>query len=380
METAQHIVAVAHVAVLVVERWLDKGRADGHAAALVAVVDVVVVVVVGTRRVAGDGRAGMVVGCPVDGAALVGEVDVFNDSAWNQRKPARIAVFQSPQAVKAVHLADARAVFPQPLGVGTQGAVVGHFVLQRDVPGAQVVALDKRVARAVAAAAGDKGAEEGLGVGIHLDGACHLAVLIVLGIAAKLAGRLGTDGEHDGLIGVGAEVQALVMQPWVRGDEVVIVVVMVLEPLVVQLAEVAELALDLHPPAGERDVLEVDETGTQAHGRARIVAPHEVTAAQRGVDDGWGFIRLSRHGKNAAVLGREIGFLNPCPGRMLLLHLKLAIAHMALIARAGGVTGPGSEPRAPWEALSLVDVVPQRGWRHRAEYCWVMMPPQLELM
>ena len=85
---------------------------------------------------------------------------------------------------------------------------------------------------------------------------------------------------------VGAEVHALVVQPRTRSNEVIIVVVVVFEPLVIELAEVAELAYNLHPPLGERDVLEINETGTHAHGRTRVVAPNEVTAAQPAIDDG----------------------------------------------------------------------------------------------
>ena len=208
----------------------------------------------------------MIVGRPVDGAALVGEVDILDDGTRDEVR-AVLAELNAPQAVKAVHLADARSVFPQPLGVGTQVSIFAQAVPQSNIPGAQVVTLDKGVASAVAATAGDKRAPEGLQVGIHLDGAGHVAILVVVGFAAKLAGRLGTDGEHQRLVWVGAQVQALVVQPHVGGDEVVVVVIVVLEPLVVQLAEVAKLPLDLQPALGERDVLEVDETGAQAHGR-----------------------------------------------------------------------------------------------------------------
>ena len=46
---------------------------------------------------------------------------------------------------------------------------------------------------------------------------------------------------------------------------------------------------------------------------------------------------------------------------MLLLYLELAIAHITLIASAGGVAAPGFESRTPCEALARVDVALQRG-------------------
>ena len=141
-----------------------------------------------------------------------------------------------------------------------------------------MVALDERVSGTLSTTTGNKRAEEGLRISFHFDGVSYLPVLIVSGVTAELARRLGADGEHNRLIGVGAKVQALVMKPKVRGDEVVVVVVVILKPLVVKLAEVAKLALDLHPALSERDVLEIDETGAQTHWRAEIDAPHEVTA------------------------------------------------------------------------------------------------------
>ena len=268
-------------------------------------------------------------------------------------------VFQPPQAVKAVHLTDTRAVLPQPLGVGAQLLAVIQIVLERDVPGAQMITLDKGVTRAVAAAAGDERAEKGLGVGIHLNGAHGLAVLVVGRCSAELASRLGTDSEYPRLVRLGAEVQAFVMQPCIRSDEVIIVVVVVLEPFVIQLTEVTELALQLHPALSERDVLKVYETSSQAYRRTGVVAPHEVTAAQPAVDDWRGFIILARHSIDAAVLGYQVGLLDPYPCGMLLLILELAITLVTLIACTGCVTAPNFDARAPSKTLVGVSAVNQ---------------------
>ena len=219
-----------------------------------------------------------------------------------------------------------------------------------------MVALDKRVTRTVAAAACDERAPEGLGIGIHLDGARYLAVLIVVGSAAELARRLGADGEHERLLRVGTEVQTLVVKPCARGDEVVIVVVVVLEPLVVKLAEVAELAVKLHPPLGKRDILVVDETSPKSHRRTGVAAPHEVAAAASIIDDGRGFVGLPHNNLDAAVFSPDIGLLEPYPGRMLLLYLKLSVTLITLIASAGSIAASGVQSGSPGETLTLVPI------------------------
>ena len=151
------------------------------------------------------------------------------------------------------------------------------------------------VARVVATAAGDDATEETFEVGRHLHRFGQNAILVDVLSACKLARSLCTDGEHKRLVGACAQTQFLIIEPIACGEEIVVVVVVVFQPVAVVEAFVAYFATNLHPAVGEGNVLIVHQSRSDASAGACVAAHHQVAARKVGTRQ-VGLSRLCAHG------------------------------------------------------------------------------------
>ena len=114
MKAANAIVGDAQIAVGIIDGSAHEWRADRQAVILVAIIEIVVVVVVGTGSLSENGRTLEVARRPVHGAALVHEVDIFQHRAIDDSTTSR-NIFHTVKSVEAIELADTRTVLPRRL-------------------------------------------------------------------------------------------------------------------------------------------------------------------------------------------------------------------------------------------------------------------------
>ena len=159
-----------------------------------------------------------------------------------------------------------------------------------------MVALHIRlVARVVATAASDDATEETFEVGRHLHRFGQNAILVDVLSACKLARSLCTDGEHQRLVGACAQTQLLIVEPIASGEEIVVVVVVVFQPVAVGQSLVAYFATNLHPSVGVGNVLVVHKPSPDACAGACVATHHQVAARKVGTRQ-VGLARLCAHG------------------------------------------------------------------------------------
>ena len=66
--------------VAVIDGRGKKRGADGHAVIGIRIIFVVVIIIIGAFGTVGDGRAGVIVGIPVQGTGLIGKVEIFGNN------------------------------------------------------------------------------------------------------------------------------------------------------------------------------------------------------------------------------------------------------------------------------------------------------------
>lgn len=254
------VVAEAGVAVLV-EPWRgDVGVAGRHAVVGVAVVEHVVVVVV----VAGDEvgnlaacRFGIVAAVDVERSGLVGGLEILDDGLADiLRSGGAVLILHTPESVPAVALADAGAVLEDVIDISLQQVVTVDVPAYLYGHRTEVVAVDPVfegvVLVVVFVASGQYDIPEGLQVGILGFGGEHAVDVFVTG-ASELCDMLDAGSDEEALVGVGAEVEVLLVVPDAGGVELVGVAALkeaVLAVVAVEELAVAEVEAELQPVAG----------------------------------------------------------------------------------------------------------------------------------
>ena len=114
VEATQAVVGDAQIAVGIIDSGAHQWRAYCQTVILVAIIEIVVVVVVGTGSLSENGRTLEVARRPVHGAALVHEVDIFQHRAIDDSTTSR-NIFHTVKSVEAIELADTRTVLPRRL-------------------------------------------------------------------------------------------------------------------------------------------------------------------------------------------------------------------------------------------------------------------------
>ena len=120
------------------------------------------------------------------------------------------------------------------------------FVFHHHIPTAHVIALHiELVAEVIASGARHNGTEKTLEIGWHFQAFGKHAVFIRVPRAGKLRCRLCADGNHHGLVGARAQVHLLIVKPVAGGEEIVVVIIMIFEPITIGKALITDFATNL---------------------------------------------------------------------------------------------------------------------------------------
>lgn len=106
----------------------------------------------------------------------------------------------------------------------------------------------------------------------------HSAVIVKVGITAKLSGGLHAHCYRQSFRGSCAEITPLVAVILTLRKILIIIIVMVAPPVIVKHLAIGYLALYLHPSVGKGDVLKIDKSCPDLGYRTGIAALHKVTA------------------------------------------------------------------------------------------------------
>ena len=227
MPGADAIVGEAQITIGVIDWRLDHRRAQGKAIVAMARIIVIVVVVVGTW---GTSLAKVfavippVIAVPMDGAALIAGLQIFEDEALDPCVVLLVVVFDAPESIHAIELGDTGTILEEIFEDETHTLLfavgASPLVIESETLVAQMTAVEEDlVARGgVAVASGDEESLEEV-LQMWAEGLCFPCETAIVGFAAEIGGMVETYVKDDGFVGVGAKMEFLLMKPYVGGEE-----------------------------------------------------------------------------------------------------------------------------------------------------------------
>ena len=135
------------------------------------------------------------------------------------------------------------------------------------------------------------------------------------------------------------------------GDEGIVVIVVVFQPIGVRHFAVSQFSLNLHPSFGEGNVLEVDETGAHLRNGPGVATHDKVAAAKSGVEETVSLRFHARVQEDAPVFYSGPGLAQACIAGMASSFGKPSFGGVPLaVVHIGGVTGRHRRAEAVLEA------------------------------
>ena len=139
---------------------------------------------------------------------------------------------------------------------------------------------------------------------------------------------------------------------------------MILEPRILHIFVICQLAVDLHPSVSKRDVLKIHKSGSHTRHWACVAREHKVATAQLGIYHLIAMLLHAHREGHAAIFQFAIQLLQPCARGVLCIFHPFSRL-VAMITHIRGPSTPHFEPESVAKALCGVHSMTHTGTHKR---------------